>query len=181
MQVWLVLGALVVTASLVAVLLVVVLRDRRRVHAELEAARREAADLREQVAGLASAEHADRAGRPAGTAEYVITDMGTTGPAEDDGTPVPGRIDGRLFADIVLRESLLRAAATTHGVRRVLAPETRNRVRFEMRRELKRARKERREELRAARRLLADRAREKQAGEQQPREHGPRPADGDAA
>ncbi len=172
MQVWLVLGALVVTASFVAVLLGVVLRDRRRVHAELEAARREAAELREQVAGLVAT---DDARRPTGTTEYVITDVGAPAPAGDDGTPVPGRIDGRLFADIVLRESLLRAAAATHGVRRVLAPETRNRVRFEMRREVKRARKERREELRAARRLLADRARE------QAHEHAPRPADGDAA
>lgn len=172
MQVWLVLGALVVTAALVAVLLAVVLRDRRRVRAELAAARREAAELREQVAGLGAA---DDGHRPAGTAEYVITDIGTPAPAGADGTPTPGRIDGRLFADIVLRESLLRAAAATHGVRRVLAPETRNRVRFEMRREVKRARKERREELRAARRLLADRARE------QVHEHAPRPADGDAA
>ena len=62
--------------------------------------------------------------------------------------PVPGP----LFADLVLRESVVQAASLASGLRRALAPETRNRIRFEMKREVKRARKQRRADLRQARR-----------------------------
>ena len=61
-------------------------------------------------------------------------------------------IDRALFADLVLRETVVRAASLAHGVRRALAPETRNRIRFEMKREVKRARKQRKADLREARR-----------------------------
>ena len=57
-----------------------------------------------------------------------------------------------LFADIVLRETVVQAAALAAGLRRALSPESRNRIRFEMRREVKRARKQRRADLREARR-----------------------------
>ena len=57
-----------------------------------------------------------------------------------------------VFADIVLRETVVQAASLVHGVRRALSPETRNRIRFEMRREVKRSRKQRRADLREARR-----------------------------
>ena len=57
-----------------------------------------------------------------------------------------------LFADIVLRETVVQTASLFHGVRRALSPENRNRIRFEMRREVKRSRKQRRADLRAARR-----------------------------
>ena len=80
--------------------------------------------------------------------EYVITAIGS----EPDPELVPERIDGRLFADIVLREAVVRAASLAHGVRRAVAPETRNRIRFEMRREVKRSRRQRRADLKAARR-----------------------------
>lgn len=50
---------------------------------------------------------------------------------------------------VTLGEPLLKAVAFGYGVRRALSPESRNRIAFEMRREVKRARKERR---RAARR-----------------------------
>ena len=52
----------------------------------------------------------------------------------------------------------MRAASLAHGVRRALDPETRNRIRFEMRREVKRARKQRRADIREARRRLGGRA-----------------------
>ena len=61
-----------------------------------------------------------------------------------------------LFADLVLRESVVRSASFVHGVRRALAPETRNRIRFQMRQEVKRSRKQRRVDVRAAKRHLAD-------------------------
>ncbi len=58
--------------------------------------------------------------------------------------------DARLFADLVLRESVVRAASLAYGVRRGLSPANRNRIRFEMRREVKRARKDRKAEEREA-------------------------------
>ena len=57
-----------------------------------------------------------------------------------------------MFADIVLRETVMQAASLAAGLRRALSPEVRNRIRFEMRREVKRARKQRRADLREARR-----------------------------
>ena len=85
---------------------------------------------------------------------YVVTEMVPTVPGTHD-----RRIQGSLFADLVLRESVVKAASYVHGVRRALAPETRNRIRFEMRQEVKRSRKQRRGDLKAARRHLADRQR----------------------
>jgi len=43
---------------------------------------------------------------------------------------------------------VVKTASLAHGLRRALAAETRNRIRFEMRREVKRARKQRRREMR---------------------------------
>ncbi|PUA80085.1 hypothetical protein [Nocardioides currus] len=100
-------------------------------------------------------------------ATYVITAVDQDEP--DDRTPgaplVPARIDGALFADIVARESVVKAAGLAHGLRRALAPETRNRIRFEMRREVKRARKQRRADLKAALRDLQARERSGMTGE----------------
>ena len=82
--------------------------------------------------------------------EYVITQLGEPEPeAEVEAVPTvaPG-----LFADIVLRETVVQTASLFHGVRRALSPENRNRIRFEMRREVKRSRKQRRADLREARR-----------------------------
>ena len=57
---------------------------------------------------------------------------------------------GSSFADIVARESAIKAVGLAHGLRRALSPEARNRIRFEMQREVKRARKQRRADQRAA-------------------------------
>ena len=73
------------------------------------------------------------------------------------------RIEGSLFADLVLRESVVKGVSLVYGVRRALAPETRNRIRFQMRQEVKRSRKQRRIDLRAARRHLADLQRDEDA------------------
>jgi hypothetical protein len=80
--------------------------------------------------------------------EYVITRIGTD---QDDLEPVDPP-DARLFADIVLRETVVKAASFAHGVRRGLSPEIRNKMWFEMRREVKRARKQRRADLKEAQR-----------------------------
>jgi hypothetical protein len=82
--------------------------------------------------------------------EYVITHLGEPEP-EPVVEAVPAVPPG-LFADLVLREGVVQAASLFHGVRRALAPENRNRIRFEMRREVKRSRKQRRADIREARR-----------------------------
>lgn len=85
------------------------------------------------------------------TAAYVITAIGDEQQVEpQQATAVPARIDGKLFADIVARESVIKAAGLAHGVRRALSAENRNRIRFEMKREVKRSRKQRRADLKAA-------------------------------
>ena len=94
--------------------------------------------LVEEVAQRPSRDHAD-------ADEFVITRLGV----EPDSEPVP-TVEPRLFADLVLRESVVKAAALAYGVRRGLAPANRNRIWFEMRREVKRARKERKAEEREA-------------------------------
>lgn len=87
--------------------------------------------------------------------EYVITHLGEE-PEPAVAAPV---VPAPVFADLVLRESVVQAATLAAGLRRALSPETRHRIRFEMRREVKRARKQRRADLRAARRDLHDRER----------------------
>ncbi|MCD6638606.1 MAG: hypothetical protein LT071_01675 [Nocardioides sp.] len=79
-------------------------------------------------------------------AAYVITGIADG----DEPSPVPERIDGRLFVDIVARETLVKAASWTHGLRRALAPETRHRIGFEVRHQTRRSRKDRKAEMREA-------------------------------
>ena len=93
---------------------------------------------------------------------YVITGFPESG-TEAVTARVPELIEGRLFADIVARETVVRAGGLLHGLRRALEPETRNRIRFEMSREVKRSRRERRAELKAA--LRDFRARDRAEGD----------------
>jgi hypothetical protein len=145
----------------VSVLAAWVVRARRRADAALV----ETDALREELAVLRAARGVPGAADPTGSgpmhesadgvvpeaAAYLITDAGD----RPEGPAAPAtRIDGRLFADLVLRESVVKAAALAHGVRRAAAPEVRNRIRLEMRREVKRARKQRRADLRRARQHL---------------------------
>jgi len=74
--------------------------------------------------------------------------------------PVAQPIDGRLFADIVARETVVKAASWTHGLRRALSPEARNRIRFEVRQGTRRAGRERRAEMKQALREFRARERE---------------------
>jgi len=152
-------ACLAVLVVLAAAVLLVLLRDRARARAELDATRAEAAELRARVDALAVQVAAARRAPE----EYVITHVGDsgfeTGAERLPQPPEDARIDGRLFADLVLRETVVKAAAFGHGVRRAMAPETRNRIRFEMRREVKRSRKERRAEFKKVRREMQDRQR----------------------
>jgi hypothetical protein len=148
-------GAAAVLALLCLSLALLVRRERSRTSAALAEARTEAAELRARLDALVL-----RLERPEKEPdEFVITRVGEV---RDEPAPAPARIHGRLFADIVLRESVVKAASLGHGVRRALAPETRNRIRFEMRREVRRARKQRRAELKELRRTLQARQREQE-------------------
>ena len=85
--------------------------------------------------------------------EFVITRMG-----EPEPEPVP-TVPAPVFADLLLKETVVQTASLFHGLRRALAPETRNRIRFHMRQEVKRSRKQRRAEMREVRREWAARQR----------------------
>ena len=152
-------AALALVVVLALVLFAVLLRDRSRVRTELAATHAEAAELRSRIDALAVQIAASRR-EPE---EFVITHLGDGFETGAERLPQPagdGRIDGRLFADLVLRETVVKAAAFGHGVRRAIAPESRNRIRFEIKREVKRSRKARKEETRQVRREMQDRRRQ---------------------
>jgi hypothetical protein len=150
-QDWIVPVAAGVLALVALILGVVLLRARSRTERALSDARAETADLRAQLDALEQ-----RLSRPAPRspveAEFVITHLGSDDRDEADEPASRPEVSSALFADLVLRETVVKAASLAHGVRRALDPETRNRIRFEMKREVKRARKQRRAETRQARR-----------------------------
>jgi hypothetical protein len=150
------LGVAVLLLVLTVTVLLTVRRDRRRTVQALAESQAEAAALRERLDALSH--RIEAPARPA--EEFVITDIGNREVESPDHAPT--RIEGRLFADIVLRESLVKAASLGYGVRRALAPETRNRIRFEMKREVKRSRRQRRAELKEVRRRHQARQREQE-------------------
>jgi len=124
-------------------------RERRRLRITLEASLADQAELRDHLIALERRIAAPSV-RDAG--EYTITTLGEPTPEDDAvGEPAP-MVPAPLFADLVLRESVVHTASFLAGLRRALAPETRNRIRFEMKREVKRARKQRKADLRQARR-----------------------------
>jgi len=93
-------------------------------------------------------------GEPPAT-EYVITRMGQPEPEPEPAPTVPAPV----FADLVLKETVVQTASLFHGLRRALDPETRHRIKFHMRQEVKRSRKQRRTELKEVRREWAARQR----------------------
>lgn len=146
---WIAPAAAVLLALVALGLAVALLRVRSGAEQAVAAVRAESAELRERLDRL----ERDTAAPVPSEREYVITQLGEEEPVERQ--PVP-MVEGRLFADLVVRESVVHAASLAQGVRRALAPATRNRIRFEMRQELKRARKQRKADLREAKRLWAD-------------------------
>jgi len=150
-----VLLALVGLAVLCLVLGLALLVSVRRLRATAARSRTEVQDLRERLELLEEARPAPAAAPPTPPVEFVITDLGRT--REPD--PEPARLDGAAFADVVLKETVVKAASLAHGVRRGLAPATRNRIRFEMKQEVRRSRKQRRSDLKAAQRDLHARQR----------------------
>ena len=124
-------------------------RLRARTSRELAASRVEAEALRDRLDRLEQERF--RPAPPAVTdeREYTITQVGDV--VASDHAPVRPPTPGG-FGDLLLRESVIRLGSLAHGVRRALAPETRNRIRFEMKRDVQRARKQRRSDMRAAHR-----------------------------
>lgn len=146
---WLALAGL----ALVALVSVVALaRLRRRTAQELANARVEAAGLRERLDRLEQERIVQRT-PVLEEQEYRISRVGE--PTEE-----PAELERAVFADHLLRESVIRVGSLAHGVRRALGAETRHRVRFEMKREVKRARKQRKAEQRLAHREWQARQRE---------------------
>lgn len=164
---------------LLTVLLLVSAAGRRRAehrHArDLHEARAETARLRTELAALQQrlAEQTPKPSSEPGAPEpvraepeFVITGLSTipTGPTGPTGPGSPPDtvpvVAPRLFADVVAREAVIQVASLVHGLRLALSAESRNRIRFEMKREVKRSRKQRKADLRAARREWEARQRE---------------------
>jgi len=145
-MVWVQLTVTGALAALVVVLALLVLRLRTRIDG-----------LEHRLAERAPDDHLRSLEEPRAILEpeYVITRFGD---AEPEPEPVP-TVAAPVFADMVLRETVVQTASLFHGLRRALAPETRNRIRFHMRQEVKRSRKQRRLELREVRREWAARQR----------------------
>lgn len=158
--VWLAVAILIGVGALLVVHLRtrVQLREAREQADHLVAAALEDADALRTEVGRLQQRLDDTATLPVPVAvvddrEYLITDL-----APERGPRTPAAIvPAPLFADIVLRESVIRTAALAAGLRRALSPEVRHRIRFEMRREVKRSRKARKVAVREARRELAAR------------------------
>jgi hypothetical protein len=159
-QIWLAAGGAVALLLLLAVL-VLATAVRRSARSRSELAERVTA-LEATLASLQAARVPEHRVEPT---SYVITAVADEGSGEEPepSRVVEGRIDGPLFADIVARESVIKAAGLAHGLRRALAPEARNRIRFGMRQETKRSRKQRRADLKAALRDMQARERAQMA------------------
>ena len=106
-------------------------------------ARRTAAEIAElREALVAVGRHPTE--REPRVAEFLITDIGVEHAEPADEAPT------RLVLSATVGQPLVRLAALAYGVRTALTPENRNRIRFAMRRELRRSRKQRRAAGRAA-------------------------------
>src|SRR3954447_13094549 len=130
-----------VTAVLAGLVLALALRVRRL---DAQVARL----LASSDSGLLPEEHPDNTSpaldeKPA-VPEFVTARIGD--PAPDPAEPVP-TVPPPVFADLLLKETVVQTASLFQGLRRALAPEARNRIRFQMRQEVKRSRKQRRADL----------------------------------
>lgn len=176
-----ILGA-VAGALMVLALVVLTMVLRRNSNADLigqlEAAQREADDLRLRLdiaqARLEGHTGARRRDEPANepaheaasegareSAPYVITDVGAE-PLLFESRSEQVEVPDRLVLSATFGAPLVKVAAFTHGVRRALSAESRNRIRFQMRQEVRAARKRRRQAFKQYQRDVraADRASE---------------------
>jgi hypothetical protein len=102
-------------------------------------ARQETEELRQRLEELT--ERSERTVHPdPAQAEFVITHVG-----ESDSTADRAVVPDRIGLSATLGEPLVKAAAFTHGLRRALSSRSRNRIWFEMRREVRASRRRRRQ------------------------------------
>ncbi len=146
------------TAVLLVVLLAVVVtvvRSRRRLEQALSASREELAEVQRRLDRLAGqVDPGSGVRRPvADQTEYVITTAGGPQESTEPEASLPP-VSGREFASLALGESLVRLVSLGYGVRRALSAENRNRIAFEVKREVRRSRKQRRREEKRARQYL---------------------------
>jgi hypothetical protein len=124
--------------------------SRRQLAAALSEAQAETAELRNRLDALTEqlerqSSSMIRVDDPA----YVITDAGEPRPEPN--------VANAVVLSATVGEPLVKVVAFGHGVRRALSAESRNRIWFEMRREVRRARKQRRREMKDAyRRMQAE-------------------------
>lgn len=146
-------------AALLVVALAGLLRRRNRSRADLEAmleaAQRESDDLRarlEELTALLTVVAPDQ--RPDESATYLITDAGIR--TSEVAVPVadPIVVPDRLVLTATVGIPMVKAAALGHGLRRAMSAESRNRIWFEMRREVRASRKRRRQLLKQYQRQI---------------------------
>ncbi len=133
-------GAAALLLIALCALLAAVFTDRRRTRRELTAACADLEVLRARLDEIEAARKATITPAVVPQAEYLITTAGDTEATDTD----PERVPNRAVLSVTFGEPLVKAMALGYGVRRALSPQTRNRITFEMRREVRRARKARR-------------------------------------
>jgi type II secretory pathway component PulJ len=144
-------GCIAAVLLVLAALLVVLLRSRAESRRELALAVAETAELRRRLDALSEQlqRAADTDRERAGESAYVITDAGQARPGHN--------VPDRMVLSASIGEPLVKAVSFGHGLRRAMSAESRNRIWFEVRREVRRARKQRRRETRQAwRRMQAE-------------------------
>jgi hypothetical protein len=153
---------LLVVTGVLAVLVGVLARRVHRLEQRVEAHASPSTDARVSRSESEDDALASLDAHPA-PVEYVITRVGEPEPEVAEPAPT---VPAPVFADLLLKESVVQTASLFHGLRRALSPEARNRIRFHMRQEVKRSRKQRRSELREVRRELAARQRAAMAADE---------------
>lgn len=139
-----------IVAAVLALVLIgtvaVLLRDRARSRRDLTLAHQQADELRLRLdvceQSLDQLVQVSDEARGRAEASYLITDAGVDRPEPT--------VPDRLVLSAALGEPLVKALAFGHGVARALSPEARNKIWFEMRREVRRSRKQRRREMKDA-------------------------------
>jgi hypothetical protein len=137
-------GCTAAVLLLLVVLLGVLLRSRAESRRELASATAETAELRRRLDALSEQVERSAATDRARTGDsaYVITDAGEPRPEPN--------VPDRVVLSATVGEPLVKVVSFGHGLRRALSAESRNRIWFEMRREVRRARKQRRREMKEA-------------------------------
>lgn len=151
--VWGVLVGAVVLCVLAGYVVGRLVRAQHRLQAEVAALQRRSVEpaTKPTFGGIRAPSEADpRVLLPElqGAADFLITTAGTQD--EEPFEPVPAT----RFVSLAAGESLVRLVSLGHGLRRALSAQNRNRIAFEVRREVRRSRKRRRRELKQTRRGL---------------------------